>query len=341
MASVVRYRDGWRVYLYRDKKRVTKTFRLQSEAKAWAASQSAGKGSQTFAVAAEEFLAVKLPQLNNIKDRAAYEQTIRAHAIPVLGHHALPDIRRTQLVELVRGIAAKGHIETAHRVGQRICSILDFAVDAGVIDSHPAAGLSRVLPAKVGRKMPAIPPEELPALLKAINGYPEPVTRIGLQLLAHTFVRTTELLGARWSELKDDVWVIPEERMKLSIPHVVPLTTQVKALLAELEPMTGDSPFLLASPINHQVPISDNTLLFALYRLGYKGRMTGHGFRAVASSILNESGKWSHDAVERQLAHKETDRVRDSYLRAQFLPERIKMMRWWGSYLSSCLMTQE
>jgi integrase len=238
------------------------------------------------------------------------------------------------LVSLVGDIAATGAVETAHRVGQRIRAILDDCIDHGNIQTHAATGLARVLPSKQKRRMPAVSVEELPDLLRAVRSYPEPVTRIGLLLLAHTFVRTSELIGAKWNEIKGEYWVVPEERMKAGILHVVPITPEVRALLAELEPLTGDSPYWLASSINNQCSISNNTMLFALYRLGYRGKMTGHGFRAVASTVLNESGLWSRDAIERQLAHKETDQVRHAYLRAEFLDERKRMMAWYSQYLA-------
>lgn len=340
MASITRYRGGWRAYLCVDGQRDSKLFRTRSEASAWAVKREAelsraGGSKSLFGAVAERYLAWKLPQLTNADNQRTYEQSIREHVLPVIGHKTLGELNRQTLVSLVRGIASKGLVETAHRIGQRICAILNFAVDEGEIESHAAAGLSRILPAKVRKRLPAVTPDDLPQLLKDIAGYPEPVTRLGLQLLAHTFVRTSELTGARWDEIKGDVWVVPGERMKRGLPHVVPISHGVRALLTQLEPLTGDSPYLLASTRNPLVPISNNTMLFALYRLGYRGRMTGHGFRAVASTVLNESGLWSRDAVERQLAHKETDAVRDAYLRAEFLPERTRMMAWYSEHLAA------
>jgi integrase len=340
MASITRHKGGWRAFVYVGGKRATKVLRTEREANAWAEAKElelSGGRQITFGEAAERWLQWKLPRLENANNVRTVEQSVRDHVLPKLGRRNLSELKRADLVAVVREVAAKGRIETAHRVGQRIRAILDHAVDHGDIETHPAAGLSRVLPATPKRRMPAITPPELPALLQAIDGYPEPVTRMGLLLLAHTFVRTSELIGARWDELRDDVWVVPGERMKLGLPHVVPITPAARAILDELEPMTGDSPYWLASSRNPLVPISNNTMLFALYRLGYKGRMTGHGFRSVASTILNESGKWSHDAIERQLAHKETDRVRDAYMRAEFLPERRKLMAWWSNHLRSAL----
>lgn len=336
MASITPHKGRWRAFVYVGGKRATKVLRTEREALAWAKAKEGeldGGSAITFNQAAERWLQWKIPQLENANNVRTVDQSIRDHVLPKLGHKRLTEIKRADLVAVVREVASKGRVETAHRIGQRIRAIFDHAVDHGDIEAHPAAGLSRVLPVTKARKMAAVEPEELPALLRAIDGYPEPVTRLGLQLLAHTFLRTSELIGARWDELRDDVWVVPGERMKLGLPHVVPVSPQVRAILKQLEPMTGDSPYWLASTRNPLVPISNNTLLFALYRLGYRGRMTGHGFRAIASSVLNESGLWSSDAVERQLAHKETDKVRDSYHRAQYLEERRRMMQWYSAYL--------
>lgn len=345
MASVVPHGKGFRAFVYVKGKRRTKKFRLERDAEAWAKKMEqelGGGGSPMFEVAAERFLKHHLPSLSNAKNREIYEQSIRDHVLPWIGKRPIAELTRRELVDVVQKVADAGKVETAHRVGQRIRSILDYAIDCGAdMKAHAAAGLSRVLPGRRQRRMRAVAPAELPALLRAIGGYPEPVTRIGLLLLAHTLTRTSELIGGRWDELRDDVWVIPGERMKRKgedgkgIPHVVPITREVRSLLDELEPMTGESPYWLASPINPLVPISNNTLLFALYRLGYRGRMTGHGFRSVGSTILNESGLWSADAIERQLAHKEKDRVREAYHRAEYLDERRKLMAWYSSHLAA------
>ena len=339
MASYVRHGDGWRAHIYVKGTRESKLFRTRREAEAWAVRREReleeDASDLTFGEATERWLAWKLPQLTSAENQRTVEQSIRDYVLPDLARRKLSEIKRRELVAVVKAIADAGNVETAHRVGQRIRSIFDHAIDHGDIESHPAAGLARVLPSKTPRRMPAVKPAELPALMRAVVSYPEPVTRAGLLLLAHVFVRTSELIGARWEEFNDDVWVIPEERMKLRIPHVVPLTPHTRSILAELRPLTDESPFVLASPFHRDAPISNNTLLFALYRLGYRGRMTGHGFRAVASSVLNESGKWSRDAIERQLAHKETDQVREAYHRAEYLDERRRMMQWWSDHLAA------
>ena len=339
MASITHYGEGWRAHLFVAGRRESRLFKLRREAERWAAKREAelrgGGTAITFAGAAERWLAQHLPELSHANSQRTVEQSIRDYVLPMLGKRRLDELRRGDLVDVVRRVSAAGKVETAHRLGQRIRAILDHAVDHGDIESHPGAGLSRVLPAVEKTPMAAVTPAELPALMKSIDRYAEPVTRLGLLLLAHTFLRTSELIGAQWSEIRDpETWVIPEERMKRRIPHVVPLSGRVRAILEELRAMTEEeSPYILASSQNPRCSISNNTLLFALYRLGYRGRMTGHGFRAVASTVLNESRLWGRDAIERQLAHRETDQVREAYHRAEYLDERRKMMGWWSGYL--------
>ena len=154
-------------------------------------------------------------------------------------------------------------------------------------------------------------------------------------MFALTFVLTNELIKAEWQEFNLDagLWIIPAGRMKMRTEHIVPLSTQAVTILNELKIMAGNSHFVFPGR-NRDRPISNNTMLFALYRLGYKGKMTGHGFRAVASTILNEQG-WRADVIERQLAHCERDEVRGAYNRAEYLQERKKMMQSWASYLDA------
>ena len=339
MASITHYGEGWRAHLYVAGRRESRFFRLRREAERWALTREAelrgGGTAITFADAAERWMTQRIPELSHPNSQRTVEQSIREYVLPVIGSRRLDELRRGDLVDVVRSVAQRGKVETAHRLGQRIRAILDSAVDHGDIETHAGGGLSRVLPAKAKKPMAAIGTAELPPLLAAIDGYPEPVTRLGLKLLAHTFVRTNELIGAEWSEIRDrQTWVIPAERMKRRIPHVVPLSRQVVTMLDELRAMTQEeSPYLLASSRDPGRPISNNTLLFALYRLGYKGRMTGHGFRAIASSALNESRLWGADAIERQLTHRETDQVREAYHRAEYLDERRRMMQWWSDHL--------
>lgn len=290
----------------------------------------------TFREVAKQWLAVKLPSLTNHKHKIQVQSTLEVHVWPAVGNQPIDQIKRTQLVEIVLAVQKGGRVETAHRVAGRIAAVFDYAQDLGILEHHGASRLVRVLqPRKVRRPMASIPSEETGQLLALIDDYDEPVTRLGLQLLALTFVRVGELRGMRWDELREDgaVWVIPEVRMKLRLPHVVPLSRQAQTVIKQLGLLTSESDFVLESPVRPHHPVSENTFLFALYRLGYRGRMTAHGFRSLASTVLNEHSGFERDVIERQLAHRETDAVRAAYNRAQYLDQRRELMQWWADWL--------
>ncbi len=291
-----------------------------------------------FEVVAKQWLRKHLPGLSNPKHRGQVEGTLETYAYPKIGKLPIDEIPRALLVEVVQAVLdGDERVETAHRVAGRIGAVFDYAQDAGIIEAHPAANLTRVLtPRKVKKPMPSIPPGEAGALMRAIAEYPELVTRLALQLMAYTFPRVNEMLGFRRDELREDgaVWVIPGERMKLDLPHVVPLSKQARRLVKRLLEISG-SELVIESPAKPGAPLSENTLLFALYRLGYKGRMTVHGFRALASTVLNEQSKFSRDVIERQLAHKETDEVRAAYNRAESLTQRRQLVQWWADWLDA------
>lgn len=339
---------SWRANYQRGGKQATRTYgrwpelSLADARKAHAAAKdmvhTTTVAVPTFETVARGWLKLKLPTLSNGKHQIQVENTLERFAFPAIGKRPIDSIKRADLVALVQAVQVGGKVETAHRVAGRVAAVFDHAQDSGLIESHPAAGLVRVLQSrKVKKPMASIPPAEAGALLYAIADYDEPVTRLGLQLLAHTFVRVGELRYMRWSELVEDggVWVVPSERMKLRLPHVVPLAPQAQALLAQLRLINGEREFVLASPLKPKAPISENTFLFALYRLGYRGRMTAHGFRALASTVLNEQSGFAHDVIERQLAHKENDAVRAAYNRADYLPARRELMVWWADWLAA------
>ena len=291
----------------------------------------------TFAQVVQDWLKIKLPTLSNGKHQIQVAETLARYVLPSIGAMQIDTIKRADMVAVVQAAQAGGKIETAHRVAGRIGMVFDYAQDAGLLDAHPASGLSRVLqPRKTKQPMASIDPADAGALFAAIDSYPEAITRLGLQLLAHTFVRVGELRGMRWDELVADdvVWIVPAERMKLRKPHVVPLSRQALAILAQLREMTGDGALVLDSPQRPGHTLSENTFLFALYRLGYRGRMTAHGFRSLASTVLNESG-FEPDVIERQLAHQESDAVRAAYNRAEYLPKRREMMQWWADWMEA------
>lgn len=266
------------------------------------------------------------------------ERRLRGNIFPILGARPIGQIEAPELLMAIRKIESRGSYDLAHRVLQVCGQIFRYGIATGRCTRNLSADLRGALTPHVKKHQAAVRTEELPALLKAIADYDtlgDRQTRIALQLLALTFVRTNELIGAVWTEfnLEEKVWVIPAERMKMRAEHIVPLSTQTLALLEELKPLAGTSRYLLPGR-NAAKPISNNTMLFALYRLGYKGRMSGHGFRAVASTALNESG-FRPDVIERQLAHCERNAVRGAYNRAEYLPERKRMLQWWADYVDS------
>jgi len=219
--------------------------------------------------------------------------------------------------------------------------VFRYAVATGRCARDPSGDLRGALTPHMSKHQAAVTHDKLPALLRAIDGYAnigDRQTALALRLLCLTFVRTNELIGAEWAEFRDldgdaPTWEIPAERMKMKAAHIVPLSRQAVAILCELRTMSGDSRYILPGR-NPDKTISNNTLLFALYRLGYKGKMTGHGFRAVASSALNEAG-YRPDVIERQLAHKEPNKVRSAYNRAEYLPERRTMMQQWADMVDA------
>lgn len=296
--------------------------------------------SQAFRDVAKAWMLKHLPGLSNPKHRVQVQNTLETFVFPKIGDMPIGQIKRGDLVKAVEAVGDR--VETAHRVAGRITAVFNYAQDAGILEAHPAANLTRVLAARKTKKpMASIRPSEAGELLRAIATYPDRVTQLGLLLMAHTFVRVGELRGFQRNELREDgaIWVVPEERMKLKLPHVVPLSKQAQVIVAQLAELSG-SDLLLESPAKPGQPISENTLLFALYRLGYRGRMTVHGFRALASTVLNEQSGFSHDVIERQLAHKETDAVRAAYNRAEHLSARRQMMVWWSQWLERAAADQ-
>jgi integrase len=265
---------------------------------------------------------------------------LEANLFPDLGSRPAAEITAPELLAALRKIEHRGAHDLAHRVLQVASQVFRYGVATGRCERDPAPDLRGALTPHRKQNQAAVKPDEVPALLRAIDAYAEiggRQTSLALRLLALTFVRTGELLGAEWSEFELDgkapVWIVPAERMKMRTEHVVPLSKQAVGMLTELKALAGESRYVLPGR-NPDKPISNNTMLFALYRLGYKGRMTGHGFRAVASTLLNESG-FRSDVIERQLAHCERNDVRGAYNRAEYLPERRTMMQTYADMLDA------
>ena len=265
---------------------------------------------------------------------------LEKNLFPHIGRRPIAEVAAPELLACVRKIEQRGAYDLAHRVLQVCGQVFRYGIATGRCTRDIATDLRGALTPHKKKHQAAVRPEELPELLRAIDGYDamgDKQTRLALQLLALTFVRTNELIGAEWSEFDTEagLWIVPAARMKMKTEHVVPLSRQALAILENLRELAGISRFVFPGR-NRDKPISNNTMLFALYRLGYKGKMTGHGFRAVASTILNETG-FRHDVIERQLAHCERDEVRGAYNRAEYLQERQRMMQQWADYLDAVM----
>ncbi|MDE2561907.1 MAG: tyrosine-type recombinase/integrase [Sphingomonadales bacterium] len=258
----------------------------------------------------------------------------------VFGRMPIADIAVPDLLAVLRRIEATGNYETARRVLQLAGRVFRYAVATARLASDPSRDLRGALTAPQPTHYGAIiDAKRAGELLRAIEGYEgHLLTRIAMQLSANVFVRPGELRHAEWSEIDLDagVWIIPAGKMKMRKPHQVPLSRQSVELFGALHGITGPSGYAFPSIRSRTRPMSENTINAGLRRLGFAGdEMTAHGFRAMASTLLNESGKWNPDAIERALAHGDDDKVRAAYHRGAHWKERVQMAQWWSDYLDT------
>lgn len=259
---------------------------------------------------------------------------------PDLGSIPISVITTQLLLNSLRRIEKRGAYEQARRVTQRCSSVFIFGIASGLIDYNPAQGIQGALKKPKKQNYNTIDPKELPAFveaLKALNAHP--IVLLATEMLMLTFVRTGELIGARWNEIdiENRLWEIPAERMKKKRTHLVPLSNRAIEILEKLKQYTGHREYIFASPSKPRNPLSNNAILQALKRMGYAGKMTGHGFRHLASTMLNEMG-YNPDAIEKQLAHKDST-TRGVYNKAELLQERVKIMNDWSNYITSATST--
>ena len=262
---------------------------------------------------------------------------LQADVFPAIGARPVSEIEAPALVAMTKKTATRGALDIAKRNLQTCGQVFRFAIAHGLATRNPAIDIkpSDILPSRAKTHYARIDARELPALLRKIEAYQgSAVTRLAMKLMALTFVRTGELIGATWDEFDLDArrWNIPEKRMKMRTPHIVPLSKQSLEVLRTLHIVTGHGKLLFPGERDHDKPMSNNTILQALNRMGYKGEMTGHGFRGVASTILHEQGL-EHAHIELQLAHQERDPVSAAYNHATYLPQRARMMQAWADYM--------
>lgn len=288
------------------------------------------------AVAKRWFAARKARWVGGYSDRIW--SRVEADVLPDLGDQAIGAVSSEDVLRALRKIEARGAIETARRVGNYVQDIFRFAKAERLVTVNPADDLGAALSARPpAKRRAALKAAELPGFLKRLSAYDgETSTRLALQLALLTFVRTSEIRFAAWHEFEDlegdePLWRIPADRMKMRTEHLVPLPPQAIAVLKDIRKLGHDGDMVFPAPTLAGV-MSENTMIYALYRMGYHRRATVHGFRSTASTILNEQG-FNRDWIERQLAHAERDEIRAAYNAAEWLPQRRKMMAWWASYL--------
>lgn len=293
--------------------------------------------ANSFHAIAEEWLQKKVRDEGRAAITVEKTEWLLGYLYPKIGSMPIKDIRAVELLAVLQEIEARGLNETAKRMRSTLGRIFRYAIVTGRAERNPAADLAGALTVvKVKHHAALFEPHEIAGLLRSIDGYRGDVqVRAALKLIAMLFTRPGELRHAVWSEfdLVKAEWRIPLERMKMRLPHIVPLPRQAVEILRELRKVTGNAPFMFSSFRTPQRPMSENTLNAALRRLGYTNdEMTSHGFRRTASTRLNEMG-WNRDWVERQLSHIDPNQVRSAYNAAEYLPDRRRMMQAWADYL--------
>lgn len=280
------------------------------------------------------------------KHAATIINRLEADVFPMIGKRPIRDLTPPEILEVLRKIEKRGAHELAHRAKQYIGQVLRYGIATGRAERDHTGDLRDALLHVKTTHYAALEPNELPEFLKVLRRndarlYPQ--TRMAMEFLMLTFVRTSEMIEARWEEfdIEHKTWLIPAERMKMRAPHLVPLARQTLELLEELKPLSGHREWVFPSHVKPRQHMSNNTILEALRRMGYRGRMTGHGFRALAMTTIKERLGYRHEVIDRQLAHSHRNSVDAAYDRAKFLDERRKMMQEWADYLDRAAVEEK
>lgn len=314
--------------------------------------RAAEEAANTFEKIAREWYANKVPTWSERTSKNMI-QRLEADIFPQIGKRPIAELKHRDVIAALRKVEQRGAAEIAHRLKAVCAQIFSYAIQCGLTDRNLVVDMKDVLKTRRASHFAAIDTDELPAFLGVLGRNEARMfqpTRIALRLMLLVFVRTSELIETPWTEvnLEKGEWIIPWQRMKrgkLTVnpdmtDHHVCLSRQAWQLLRELHAITGGGTYLFPNQRDHHKPISNNTLLVALERMGYKGRMTGHGFRALAMSTIKERLGYRHEVVDRQLAHAPKDKVSSAYDRAQFLAERRRMMQDWADYIDSVSVLQ-
>lgn len=295
--------------------------------------------ANTFGGIADEFIATKLVSEGKATVTVAKARWLSSLLAP-LARRPIAEIKPIEVLAVLKRLEAKELHETARRARSFASRVFRYAVATARTENDPAALLKGALIAPtVTHHAAIIEPKAVGELLRAISDYQgQPITRLAMLVAPHVMVRPGELRQARWEEFDLDaaIWRIPAVRMKARRLHAVPLSRQVLARFAELRELSGGQGFVFPAFHTSRRPISENTVNQAFRRMGYaKGIVTAHGLRTTASTLLNQSGKWNPDAIERALAHGDSDAVRGAYNRGEYWLERVEMAQWWSDYLDT------
>lgn len=261
---------------------------------------------------------------------------LELHIFPALGNRPVSEITTIELLDTLRKIEKDDKTETSHRALQTCKVVFQFAVLTQKVTYNPANDLQGVLKAHKAQSYPTIGHNQIPEFLEKLETVKtSDLTRLAIKALILTFVRQGELRRAKWTDINFETkeWRVRAETTKMRTLHHVPLSQQTIEILQQVKKITGDAEYVFASQYKRKYPyMSENTINKVIHEMGYKGALVGHGFRSMASTILNENG-FKPDVIERQLAHMPRDKVRAAYNRAEYLPERRKMMDWWGNFI--------
>jgi integrase len=260
---------------------------------------------------------------------------LTGNIFPAIGPIPIDQITPPMVLKIIRAVESRGAGETAKKCLEIMNGVFRYSIQTGRATYNPAADMRGVLISRKVVHHPMIQPAELPEFLQALTVSDiHTTTKLALQFTILTAARSGEVRGATWAEIDLDkrLWLIPAERMKMKSAHAVPLSKQAIAILNRLKILHGNQPLVFPGIHHPKKPLSENTMLFALYRIGYHSKATVHGFRALFSTIANEAG-FNPDAIERQLAHKEKNAIRAAYHRSEYMQDRTKMMQWWADHL--------
>ncbi|CAM4356288.1 integrase domain-containing protein [Vibrio agarivorans] len=293
--------------------------------------------SNTLQAVAENWFAIKKSSITEGYAKDIW-RSFNLHIFPSLGKYPISSLTAPTVIAVLKNVAKSGSLETVRRLGQRLNEVMTFAVNTGLIHANPLSGIRAAFEKPAVKHMPTIKPDELPELIRTLNASNlQIVTRALIEWQLHTMTRSNEAAKAEWSEIDLDKkqWVIPAERMKMKREHIVPLTKQTIAILSILEGFKRpQSPYLFPSNRDPKKHIHTETVNKVLRRIGYQDKLVAHGFRALASTTLNEQ-EFNPDVIEAALAHVDKNAVRKAYNRSDYLKHRTELMNWWSNHIEN------